>query len=36
MIALLPSVPTLQGYAETLWKCDYKAFFQALGESRFA
>lgn len=33
VIALLPTVPTLQNFSESLWKCDYKAFFKALGAS---
>ncbi|GJN88998.1 hypothetical protein Rhopal_001969-T1 [Rhodotorula paludigena] len=30
VIAVLPSRPTIKDYAESLWKCDYAAFFRAL------
>ncbi|GAA5843858.1 hypothetical protein JCM11251_003536 [Rhodosporidiobolus azoricus] len=30
VLAVLPTVPTLQNFAESLWKCDYAAFFKAL------
>ncbi|TNY20007.1 proteasome 26S subunit [Rhodotorula diobovata] len=30
VIAVLPAVPTLKDFAESLWKCDYAAFFRAL------
>ncbi|GAA5894965.1 hypothetical protein JCM8208_000075 [Rhodotorula glutinis] len=30
VIAVLPVVPSLKDFAESLWKCDYSAFFRAL------
>ncbi|GAA6051772.1 hypothetical protein JCM3770_004964 [Rhodotorula araucariae] len=30
VIAVLPTVPSLKDFAESLWKCDYAAFFRAL------
>ncbi|GAA5905078.1 hypothetical protein JCM6882_002434 [Rhodosporidiobolus microsporus] len=30
VLAVLPATPTLQNFAESLWKCDYAAFFNAL------
>ncbi|BGP15631.1 hypothetical protein JCM10213_004151 [Rhodosporidiobolus nylandii] len=30
VLAVLPQLPTLQGFAESLWKCDYSGFFKAL------
>ncbi|GAA5855343.1 hypothetical protein JCM8547_009042 [Rhodosporidiobolus lusitaniae] len=30
VLAVLPKVPTLTNFAESLWKCDYSGFFKAL------
>ncbi|KDE02975.1 hypothetical protein MVLG_06509 [Microbotryum lychnidis-dioicae p1A1 Lamole] len=30
VIALIPTRPTLKDYCESLWRCDYAAFFKAL------
>ncbi|GAA5983038.1 hypothetical protein JCM11641_004698 [Rhodosporidiobolus odoratus] len=30
VLAVLPQLPSLQGFAESLWKCDYSGFFKAL------
>lgn len=34
VIAVVPTVPTIKGFAESLHKSDYAAFFKALGSSR--
>ncbi|KAM0787498.1 hypothetical protein ACM66B_003570 [Microbotryomycetes sp. NB124-2] len=30
VIALIPSTPSLKNYCESLWKCEYASFFEAL------
>ncbi|KAK4051251.1 proteasome regulatory particle subunit [Microbotryomycetes sp. JL201] len=30
VIALIPNMPSLKSYCDSLWKCEYAAFFQAL------
>ncbi|GAA6043772.1 hypothetical protein JCM8097_007695, partial [Rhodosporidiobolus ruineniae] len=32
VLAVLPTLPSLQNFAESLWKCDYSAFFRALAK----